>query len=218
MTILPEEIRQIQVHTDAMAIYTKVGLESYFSLPAWGMDVQKACQLITTLQDDGSASIQDVQGQEMIVNINEETIRDALMIPIGNQSLMVRNSTQEITDTFMQMGESNFTFKDLIQGSVELPLRLYTQHFTHGKASRYTRPHRRIAAMLTKAVNSRHRLSLNFAEVILTEMKAYANRLRASKEKISHMNCALMLTRIAYFAVGLIEELPPSQPLKQWLE
>ena len=108
------------------------------------------------------------------------------------------------------MGESNFTFKDLIQGSVELPLRLYTQHFTHGKASRYTRPHRRIATMLTKAVNSRHRLSLNFAEVILSEMKAYANRLRASKEKISHMNCALMLTRIAYFAVGMIEELPPS--------
>ena len=72
--------------------------------------------------------------------------------------------------------------------------------------------------MLTKVVTSRHRLSLNFAEVILTEMKAYANRLRASKEKISHMNCALMLTRIAYFAVGMIEELPPSQPLKQWLE
>ena len=154
----------------------------------------------------------------MIVHINEETIRDALMIPIGNQSLMVRNSAAETTDTFMQLGESNFTFKDLIQGSVELPLRLYTQHFTHGKATRYTRPHRRIAAMLTKAVNSRHRLSLNFAEVILSEMKAYASRLRASKEKISHMNCALMLTRIAYFAVGMIEELPPSQPLKQWLE
>ena len=104
----------------------------------------------------------------MIVHINEETIKDALMIPIGNQSLMVRNLSTETSHTFMQMGESNFTFKDLIQGSVELPLRLYTQHFTHGKATRYTRPHRRIAAMLTKAVHSRHRLSLNFAEVILS--------------------------------------------------
>ena len=72
--------------------------------------------------------------------------------------------------------------------------------------------------MLTKAVTSRHRLSLNFAKVILTEMKAFANRLRSSKEKLSHMNCAFMLTRIAYFAVGMIEDLPPSQPLKQWLE
>ena len=92
----------------------------------------------------------------MIVHIKEETIRDALMIPIGNQSLMVRNLSAKTSDTFMQMGESNFTFKDLIQGSVELPPRLYTQHFTHGKATRYTRPHRRIAAMLTKAVNSHH--------------------------------------------------------------
>ena len=57
VTILPEEIRQIQVHTDAMAIYTKVGLESYFSLLAWGMDVQKAHQLITSLQEDGRATM-----------------------------------------------------------------------------------------------------------------------------------------------------------------
>ena len=59
VTISPEEIRQTQVHTDAMAIHTKVGLESYFSLPAWGMDVQKAHQLITSLQEDGMATIQD---------------------------------------------------------------------------------------------------------------------------------------------------------------
>ena len=42
VTILPEEFRQIQVHADAMVIYTKVGLESYFSFPSWGMDVQRA--------------------------------------------------------------------------------------------------------------------------------------------------------------------------------
>ena len=57
VTILLEEFRQIQVHADAMAIYTKVGLEFYFSLPSWGMDVLRAHQLITTLQDDGTATI-----------------------------------------------------------------------------------------------------------------------------------------------------------------
>ena len=73
---------------------------------------------------------------EVTVHITEETIRDALMVPIGNQSLLIKNSTQEINNTFMQMGESNFTFKYLIQGGVELPLRMYTQHFTHGKGSK----------------------------------------------------------------------------------
>ena len=105
---------------------------------------------------------------EVIVHITKETIRDAWMILIGNQSLLIRNSTQEISNTLMHMGESSFTFKDLIQGGVELPLRIYTQHFTHGKAIKYTRPHRRIAAMLSKAITSRHRLSLSFAEVILS--------------------------------------------------
>ena len=57
VTILPEEFQQIQVHTNAMAIYIKVGLESYFSLLSWGMDVLQAHQLLTTLQDDGTATI-----------------------------------------------------------------------------------------------------------------------------------------------------------------
>ena len=49
-------------------------------------------------------------------------------------------------------------------------------------------------------------------------MKVYARRLRQSKGTQNHMNCGLMLTRVAYFAVGILEDLPPSEPLKQWLE
>ena len=100
---------------------------------------------------------------EAIVTIMEETIKDALMMPIWNQSLLIRNSTQEINDTFMLMGESDYMFKDLLQGLMEFPLRVYTQHFTHGKVVRYTKPHRRLAAMFTKALTSKYRLSLNFA-------------------------------------------------------
>ena len=55
-------------------------------------------------------------------------------MPKGNQRLLIRNTAQEISDTFMLMGELNYTFKDLIQGVVELSLKLYTQHFNHGKA------------------------------------------------------------------------------------
>ena len=54
--ILPEEFRSIQMHADAMSIYNKVGLERYFSLPTWGTDVMRAYQLLSTLQEDGSAN------------------------------------------------------------------------------------------------------------------------------------------------------------------
>ena len=83
------------------------------------------------------------------------------------------------------------------------------QHFTHGKAVRYTRPNRKLAAVFTKAVTSRFPVSANFAQLIFTELKAFAKKMKTKKQ--SHMNCALMLTRIAYFATGMIDELPPAQ-------
>ena len=102
-----------------------------------------------------------------MVTITEDTMRNALLMPKGNQSPLIRNSAQEINNTFMLMGESNYTFKDLIQGVVELALRLYTQCFTHGKVVRYMNSHRRLATMFTKALTSKYRLSLNFSELIL---------------------------------------------------
>ena len=115
MIILPEKFRKMQVHANAMAIYGKVGLESYFSLPSLGMDILRAHQVLTTLQANGMATLQDSHGMEVTVTITKETIRDAPMMPIGSQSLLIRNLTQEINDTIMLMGESNYTFKDLIQ-------------------------------------------------------------------------------------------------------
>lgn len=95
-------------------------------------------------------------------------------------------------------------------------MRLYTQHFQHGKAVRYTRPHRKLAMMFTKAVTSRQGLSLNFAELIFSELKSYATKIRKSKN--IHMNCGPMLTRIAYFAMGMIDELPEAQSIAYWID
>ena len=84
-----------------------------------------------------------------MVNITEDMVRDALWVTKGNQRLMSRNSPQETSDTFILTGQLDYTFKDLIRREVELPLRVFTQHFQHGKAVRYTKPHRRIATIFT---------------------------------------------------------------------
>ena len=95
-------------------------------------------------------------------------------------------------------------------------MRIFTQHFTHGKVVRYTKPHRKVAAMFTKALGSRHNLNLRFTEVILLELKGFATRLKNNKKL--HINCCPMITRICYYAVGMIDELPPPIALDQWLE
>ena len=91
---------------------------------------------------------------------------------------MVRNIDTETIKTFIQLGTSNFTFKDLIRPKIEWALRIFTQHFQHGKAVQYTKPHCKIAKMFTKAVTSRQALSLTYIELILTKLKAYATKLR----------------------------------------
>ena len=86
---------------------------------------------MNTLKDDGSATINGPDNLPVTITINEELVRDALKVMKGDQSLMPRNSAHETSDTFILTGQSNYTFKDLIRREVELPLRVFMQHFTH---------------------------------------------------------------------------------------
>ena len=85
ISIWPEEFRRIQAHDDdAMAVFSRVGLDPYFSLPAWGVDVERAYQLLSTIEEDGSATIRGSDGQAVMVRITENTVQDALLVPKGN--------------------------------------------------------------------------------------------------------------------------------------
>ena len=216
VTIFPEEFWQFHKHINCINIFSKVGLDGYFNLPAWGMDVKRSYQLLDTLTEEGNATISGPDDQPMTIAITEELIKDALKVTKGDNSLLSRNTPQENNETFVLTGQSDYTFKDLVRKDIEFPLRIFTQHFTHGKAVRYTKPHRRVAAMFTKALGSRHNLNLRFTEIILSELKGFSTRLKNNKNL--HMNCCPMITRICYYAVGMIDELPPPIALDQWLK
>lgn len=213
--ILPEEIRKIAVHNDIMPFFTKVGMDVYFSLPAWGADVKRSYQLLNSLKEDGTARIDGPDGVLTTVTISEDLIRDALQVPQGHVSLLTRNTQTETRDTFLLLKGADYTYKDLVRLETETSLRIFMQHFQHGKAVRYTRPHRKLAAIFAKGVASRANLRVNFAEFIHTELHAFVKRLK--KKKQTHLNCTLMLTRIAYYATGMIDELPPPQTTAHWV-
>lgn len=215
VSIMPKNLQLLALHNDAMKIYEKVGLAQYFSLLPWGIDIKRAYQVISTLTDEGVAQVEDQEGTLVQVNITEALIAEALKLPRGSLSLLTRNIAEETNATFMLLGAQDYTFKDLLHKEVELALRLFTQHFTHRKAVRYTRPHRRVAACFSEVPNSHQSWSLNFAERIHTELKAYAKRKKPSTAL--HLNCGLALTRLAYFAVGMIEDLPPPPAMEELL-
>lgn len=78
-----------------------------------------------------------------------------------------------------------------------------------------TKPHWRIATMFTRDLGSRHILDLKCIELISSKLKAFATRLKNNRNL--YMNCYPMLTHICYFAVGMIDELPPPIALDKWL-
>ena len=63
--------------------------------------------------------------------------------------------------------------------------------------------------MFTRVATSRQVILISYIELTLTEVKAFTARLRTNQS--NHMNCGPMLTKIAYFAIGMIDELPPAQ-------
>ena len=140
MIILPEEVKAIGIHNDVMPVFSKVGLEAYFSLPAWGIYTKRSYQLLTTLEVDGTAKVDGPDDVKTTVVINEDLIRDALKVPKGNINLLTKNTHTEINKTFMLLRHADYTYKDLIRVETEIPLRLYMQHFQQGRAVRYTWP------------------------------------------------------------------------------
>lgn len=110
-----------------------------------GVDVKRCHQLLTSLDIQGKARIEDATGELIEVQINEDLIAEALKLTKGTQLIPKRGSTQEVKATFQMRPGQEHTFKDLIEKEVELPLRLFTQQFKHGKAVRYTQPHRMVA-------------------------------------------------------------------------
>ena len=145
VTLEPEEMRRMYNHSSVTKSFKDMRLHNHFRMRPCGVDVKRCHQLLTSLDIQGKARIEDATGELIEVQINEDLIAEALKLPKGTQLLPKRGSTQEVKATFQLRPGQEHTFKDLIEKEVELPLRLFTQQFKHGKAVRYTQPHRTVA-------------------------------------------------------------------------
>lgn len=215
VSLMPDNFQPIGTHKESMKVYSKVGLQVYFSLPPWGMDVKRCYQLLSTLDEEGNAKIDGPDGSQVQVKITDDMVSEALKLPKGSQSLLTRNTTKETNATFLLGNSQEYTFRDLVRKEVEQPLRFFTQHFTHGKATRYTKPHRRVANFFSKTFTSNRNWTLNFAELILSELKSFSKRKKVAK--MQHMNCGMMLTRLGYYVVGMIDDIPPAHEVDEWI-
>lgn len=86
MVIPLDTFFKLHNNTECQRVFDKVGLDGYFKLPPWGIDVQRSYELMTAIDEDGHAEITDKDGVKVQVHITEEIMSEALKLPTPVQA------------------------------------------------------------------------------------------------------------------------------------
>lgn len=90
--------------------------------------------------------------------------------------------------------------------SIKPLLKLFIQHFMLKKPPKYTRPQLRVTHSMSLVAVEILQGKSNFAKNLLDHSKAHANLVNTNSDPYLHVG--YMMTRIAYQAVGVIDDLP----------
>ncbi|MCO5554079.1 hypothetical protein L7F22_007605 [Adiantum nelumboides] len=205
-TIMPREIWTLHRRLKVASTVRAVHLEQFFRLPPWGTDYMRAHELMSSIQYDGKAMLTDSDGAKVEVLITKEIINEALQFIPGAYDLIPKTKAIDNEKAFLKVKGSKFKYSDLIYSELELPLRLISQHLRVQKPPRYTEPLLHMVVVMALYVAEKRQVRCDYAKFIL-ESLIEANLKNSTKNKL-YMNAGPMLTRIAYQALGMIEDLP----------
>lgn len=138
--ILPDIFFDFNKAPGVIEVFEKVGLDGYFKLDLWGVDTQRAYELMTTIDEDGVATLTSKSGEATQVQIFEDLIIEALHLPHSERAVRVPHQLTEIDKKaiFLIITNKKETFNGLLVKEIDFPLRLYSQHFIMGKPQKYT--------------------------------------------------------------------------------
>lgn len=209
--------RFFELHTldpHASFLWESLCLEGYFALPPWGPDLQRAWELITTLDDQNYFKVTDLQGNQQKILLNRKLIRKALHLPdedlVFNDKALKRKDRENCAD------QDEPRWDQLKQQAIRMALQLYMQHFHLGYPHRWTTPDKLPATQFTKKEITSPDLRNDYAQEIVSKIKRAAKSVisqgKSTAKRISkpYLGGPLLLTRIAYTALELDDdELPP---------
>ena len=119
---------------------------------------------MTTINKDGVATLSTPKGETVQVQILEDLISEALHLPKSSiaYKMPYHLPDQDRKQLFLQKPGKKETFNELICKELELPLRLYSQHFVIGKPQKYTQPCKRVAGHMHRAITQGKTMPADF--------------------------------------------------------
>ena len=203
---MPPNLQELGKEDNYITVYRRLGLDGYFRLKPCGVDVQRAYELMTTIDPIGTANITDLEGNEKQVIVNEATVQNALKFKEGYQDMKHRLTKEDHDRYFLNLKGKKGTFDDMSIEEAKPPLKLFTQHFNLKKPQKYTHPHTRIAYSMSLAAKDISQDRPNFAKHVLEQLFEHVGSVNLKNDP--YLYASHLLTRIAYQALGESDKLP----------
>ena len=109
-------------------------LDGYFVLPPWGPDIQRAWELLSTLDKQGYFTVTDFVGDSVRILLHRDLVRKALNLPQNELAFNEKAFTGDERDNCSDKAEPRWD--ELKHQAIRLALQLYMQHF------HFSYPHR----------------------------------------------------------------------------
>ncbi|MCO5550585.1 hypothetical protein L7F22_004073 [Adiantum nelumboides] len=138
------------------------------------------------------------------------TVADAIKLPTEGLSMRARD--RKVEGVFKK-DTSAAIFNDINMRQVQDPTHLYQQHFhfVAKQPARYTTPNHAVASTFTQVLRSTSRPTIDHTQYVMNALKA------TKKEgKVTYLGAPEVLTRIAYHAIGMADNLPPAPEQNTW--
>ena len=67
---MPANFKAMGKDDGYMDVFKRIGLEDYFWLPPYGVDIQRAHELMTTIDAIGTGELINLEGEKVVVLVN----------------------------------------------------------------------------------------------------------------------------------------------------
>lgn len=189
--------------------WSSLNLEEFFALPAWGRDLQRSWELLCTLQDNYEFTVSDFHGNPRNCRMPRALVRQALALPNWDLSFNERSHKNEHRDLCADVLEPRWD--QLKEQIIWLPLQIYMQFFHFPYPHRWSVPEKSIAVEFTLKQAYNREMRKDFSLGIMTKILRAAKSTivkgssKATRKMKPYLGEVLVLTRIVYAALGIIE-------------
>ena len=105
----PQELCTYTRTEKVLSILEKLDLHRFFEAPLPAVDCKRVYELITSIKEDGTAEISDMDGEKMAVQITVQTVADALHL--SDKGDLVTKRREELK--VYRSKKRNYTYEDL---------------------------------------------------------------------------------------------------------